>query len=57
MVWNRGLQSGNRDRWYKLQITMIQLNVVIQIDPSVECRTKQVERVSYTFYCFFLQVL
>ena len=57
MVWNQGLQSGNCDRWYKLQITMIQLNVVIQIDPGVEYRTKQVERVSYTFYCFFLQVL
>ena len=31
---------------------MIHLNVVIQIDPSVEYRTKQAEHVSYTFYCF-----
>ena len=32
---------------------MIQLNVVIQIDPSVEYRMKKAERVPYTFYCFF----
>ena len=32
---------------------MIQLNMVLQIDPSVEYRTKQAERVSYTFSSFF----
>ena len=36
-----------------VQIRKIQLNVVIQIDPSVEYRTKQADHVSYNFYFFF----